>query len=111
LEDGPAIKVGKSRHSCLPCVAILLKEAPKFPERNPPIRVRKTVPDSWLQLTLREGKNRQVRKMCAAIGYPVLRLLRTAIEGLNLEEMTLGELKEVDKEFFYEELKLNKEKS
>ncbi len=107
LEDGPAIKVGKSRYSCLPCVASLLKEIPSLPERNPPIRVRKTVPDSWLQLTLREGKNRQVRKMCAAVGYPVLRLLRFSIEELSIEEMSLGELKEVDRAFFYECLKLN----
>jgi len=106
LEEGPQIKVGKKRYNCLPCDASLLEESPELPERDPPIRVRKTVPDRWIRLTLREGKNRQVRKMCAAIGFPVLRLLRESIEGLNLDEMALGELREIDRASFYDRLKL-----
>ncbi|MFK7808428.1 MAG: pseudouridine synthase [Saprospiraceae bacterium] len=106
LNAGPQIKVGKQKYKCLPCVGALLEKEPELPERDPPIRVRKTVPDSWLQLTLQEGKNRQVRKMCAAVGHPVLRLLRISIEDLTLEGMTLGELREIDKATFYTKLRL-----
>lgn len=107
LQSGPAIKVGKSRYKTLPCKAKLLTETPSVPERVPPIRVRKTVPDSWIALTLTEGKNRQVRKMCAAVGFPVLRLLRSGIEGFALEDMELGELKKVSRDEFMRRLKLS----
>ena len=106
LQDGPAIKVGKSRYKTLPCKATLLAEEPDVPERVPPIRVRKTVPDSWIELTLIEGKNRQVRKMCAAVGYPVLRLMRAGIEDLKLDDMVPGELREISREEFLKRLKL-----
>jgi 23S rRNA pseudouridine2457 synthase len=58
--------------------------------RQPPIRVRKSVPDFWLEITLGEGKNRQVRRMTAKAGYPCLRLVRVAIGRLNLFEQTAG---------------------
>ncbi len=106
LQSGPAIKLGKSRYKTLPCKVKLLTEAPDVPERVPPIRVRKTVPDSWVALTLTEGKNRQVRKMCAAVGYPVLRLLRSSIEGLALGDMQLGELRQVSRDEFMKSLNL-----
>jgi 23S rRNA pseudouridine2457 synthase len=61
------------------------------PERVPPIRVRKTVPDCWLQLVLREGRNRQVRRMTAAVGHPTLRLLRVAQAGISLDGLRPGE--------------------
>ncbi|GIV54326.1 MAG: ribosomal large subunit pseudouridine synthase E [Candidatus Kapaibacterium sp.] len=72
-----------------PCQARLLQEAPPVPPRHPPVRYRKTVPDAWLEITLTEGKNRQVRRMLAAIGHPVLRLIRVAIGGLTLEALQL----------------------
>lgn len=84
----------------------LLKEV-DFPERNPPVRFRKTVPTSWIQLSLTEGKNRQVRKMTAAIGFPTLRLIRVAIEDLHLENINAGEVVEMDKKTIYKLLKLS----
>lgn len=73
----------------LPCKARLLDPAPPHPPRVPPIRARKTVPDSWIELTLTEGKNRQVRRMTAAVGFPTLRLIRVAIGKLRLGEIHL----------------------
>ena len=71
----------------LPARAWLIDQPPTLPARVPPIRVRKTVPDAWIGLELVEGKNRQVRKMTAAVGHPTLRLIRARIM-----ELTLGEL-------------------
>jgi 23S rRNA pseudouridine2457 synthase len=73
----------------LPCKARLLDPAPSYPPRVPPIRERKTVPTSWLELTLTEGKNRQVRRMTAAVGYPTLRLIRVDIGNLRLGDLHL----------------------
>jgi 23S rRNA pseudouridine2457 synthase len=70
---------------------------PEVPPRNPPIRFRKSVPDSWVELELREGRNRQVRKMTAAVGFPTLRLVRMAIGGFRLPgAMGPGEWRELD---------------
>jgi len=64
---------------------------PEVPERPVPIRVRKTVPTSWIEITVSEGRNRQVRHMTAAVGYPTLRLIRTAIGPLSIERLAPGE--------------------
>ena len=64
--------------------------------RDPPIRFRKLIPTSWLELTLREGKNRQVRRMTAAVGYPTLRLVRFSIGEWTLEGLTSGKFSFVD---------------
>jgi 23S rRNA pseudouridine2457 synthase len=58
--------------------------------RDPPVRFRKTVPDAWLQLTIREGRNRQVRRMTAAVGLPTLRLIRTRIGEHELGDLAPG---------------------
>jgi 23S rRNA pseudouridine2457 synthase len=65
--------------------------------RTPPIRVRKNIPDSWLSLVLTEGKNRQVRKMTAAVGFPTLRLVRYRIERVTIDGLAPGEMREMNK--------------
>jgi 23S rRNA pseudouridine2457 synthase len=74
----------------LPAQARLLEPAPELPPRQPPIRERKQIPTAWLELVLIEGKNRQVRKMTAAVGFPTLRLVRTAIGSIPLGNLPLG---------------------
>lgn len=91
LEQGLVIQ----GHRTLPCRARLLDPQPQMPPREPPIRVRKNVPDCWLSLELVEGKNRQVRRMTAAIGHPTLRLVRVRIGALRLEDMAAGAWKEL----------------
>jgi 23S rRNA pseudouridine2457 synthase len=75
----------------LPCHVWLLDPQPQVPPRVPPIRMRKTVPDCWLGLELVEGKNRQVRRMTAAIGHPTLRLLRVRIGRFELGQLAPGQ--------------------
>ncbi|HXL25626.1 MAG TPA: pseudouridine synthase [Chthoniobacterales bacterium] len=77
--------------AALPCVARALEHPPDFPPRNPPIRFRKTVPDCWLSIILREGRNRQVRRMTAAVGLPTLRLVRVRIGKLQLKDLAPGD--------------------
>jgi 23S rRNA pseudouridine2457 synthase len=74
----------------LPARAWRLEPAPVVPPRNPPIRFRKSVPDSWIALELTEGRNRQVRRMTAAVGHPTLRLLRARIGGFELGSLAPG---------------------
>jgi 23S rRNA pseudouridine2457 synthase len=73
-----------------PCAVRRLEPAPSLPPRDPPIRVRKNVPDCWIALELSEGKNRQVRRMTAAIGHPTLRLVRARIGRLTLTSLALA---------------------
>ena len=69
-------------------------EAPDLWPRDPPVRFRETVPDSWLKLTIRQGRNRQVRRMTAAVGYLALRLVRWGIREWTVEGLGLGEWRE-----------------
>ena len=82
----------------LPAQARLLAEEPALPPRDPPIRFRKNIPTAWLELTLTEGRNRQVRRMTAAVGHPTLRLVRVAIGRLQLQGLQPGEWREISVE-------------
>lgn len=82
----------------LPCRARLHGVAPALPPRDPPIRERKEIPTSWLLLELREGKNRQVRRMTAKIGYPTLRLVRVGIGAFPLGDLAPGSWRTLDEE-------------
>jgi 23S rRNA pseudouridine2457 synthase len=75
----------------LPCRAWLLDPQPEIPQRDPPIRFRKNVADCWIAIELTEGKNRQVRRMTAAIGHPTLRLIRVQIGKFPLGKLGAGE--------------------
>ncbi|MBE9183333.1 pseudouridine synthase [Microcoleus sp. LEGE 07076] len=73
----------------------LLSAEPQLAPREPPIRFRKNIPTAWLQMTLTEGRNRQVRRMTAAVGFPTLRLVRSAIGHLQLNDLKPGEWREL----------------
>lgn len=88
IREGLTIRIKKKEYHTLPAEASLL-DPPDLPERVPPIRVRKNIPANWISISLIEGKNRQVRRMCAAIGYPVLRLIRVSIADYTLGEGVL----------------------
>jgi 23S rRNA pseudouridine2457 synthase len=87
LADGVLVQGIPTR----PAKVKLLEEEPSLPPRNPPIRFRKTVPTAWIEITLTEGRNRQVRRMTAAVGHPTLRLVRIAMGDLRLEGLLPGE--------------------
>ena len=91
LRKGVRLKDGLTR----PAGAERIAEPVLWP-RDPPIRVRKSVPDSWLKLTLREGRNRQVRRMTAAVGHPTLRLVRWSIGEWSLDGIAPGEWRTVE---------------
>lgn len=97
LESGVDINVDGKLYRTLPAQAHILNEEPNLPERNPPIRFRKNIPTTWISLSLIEGKNRQVRKMTAAIGFPTLRLIRFKIGSMTAENMLPGDYIEIPK--------------
>jgi 23S rRNA pseudouridine2457 synthase len=91
LQRGPIIQGRKSE----PCRARLIHPDPEPPPRNPPIRFRKSVSTAWIELELIEGKNRQVRRMTAAIGHPTLRLIRVQIGDFVLGDLAAGQWREL----------------
>ncbi|HVI59492.1 MAG TPA: pseudouridine synthase [Luteimonas sp.] len=95
LRDGVTLNDGPTR----PAAARLLDAPPPLWPRDPPVRFRKTVPDAWLELAIREGRNRQVRRMTAAVGLPTLRLVRTAIGPWTLRDLPPGGWREVEASF------------
>lgn len=87
LKQGVTIRNYRTR----PTQASLLSEPPLLPPRTPPIRFRKNIPTAWMTMTLYEGRNRQVRRMTAAVGFPTLRLVRVAIAHLQLQDLQPGQ--------------------
>lgn len=86
LNDGPTLPAGARR----------MDEPPGLWPRTPPIRFRAAIPTHWIEIVLREGRNRQVRRMTAAVGLPTLRLVRAAIGPVALDDLQPGQWREVD---------------
>jgi 23S rRNA pseudouridine2457 synthase len=95
MQEGVAIGLYGERYGTRPCTAFRLEPAPDFPERSRRIRDDRHGPTSWVSITVTEGKNRQVRKMTAAVGFPTLRLVRVRIGNIRLGEHALGSVTEV----------------
>ena len=93
LRAGVTLKDGPTRHAKVQSMA-----PPALWERDPPVRFRKSVPDSWLSLTINEGRNRQVRRMVAHVGYPCLRLVRWSVGAWDLDGLNLGKYRMTDAE-------------
>lgn len=108
LENGVSINIEGKEYKTKPIKTNLLLPELNLPPRNPPIRFRKNIPTSWLELTLTEGKNRQVRKMTAAAGFPTLRLVRYSIENITIENMQPGSIIEMSEHAIYKKLLLTK---
>jgi 23S rRNA pseudouridine2457 synthase len=92
LRQGVQLNDGMTR----PARAELMSTAPDVWERDPPIRVRQSKPTAWLELGIREGRNRQVRRMTAAVGFPTLRLIRAAIGPHSLDGLAPGHWRDVN---------------
>lgn len=91
LRTGVDLKDGRTA----PCGVTRMDPPEWLWDRDPPVRVRKTIRDSWVQLTLAEGRNRQVRRMCACVGFPVIRLLRYSIGPHTIADLAPGEWRDV----------------
>ncbi len=92
LEAGVSITIDGKPFRTKPAKASLFDAPPEVPDRNPPIRFRQHIPAPWIRLILSEGKNRQVRKMTAATGFPTLRLIRYRIGRLDIRGMLPGDM-------------------
>lgn len=104
LETGVEIKINGKVHRTLP--AKVRKIKPEIEERIPPVNYLKHPTRTWLEITLTEGKNRQVRRMTAKVGHPTLRLLRVAIEDLRLDPLKSGEITQISEKALKKKLNL-----
>ena len=91
LRSGVRLKDGMTRPAKIDAI-----DPPDLWDRNPPIRVRKNIPDRWIALTIAEGRNRQVRRMTAAAGFPTLRLVRWSVREWTVEGLAPGEWREIE---------------
>ena len=92
LAKGVTINIDGKQYKTKTAKVKLLPDTIQVPERNPPIRFRKSIPATWASIQLTEGKNRQVRKMFAAVGFPVLRLIRAQMGRYTIDKMQAGDL-------------------
>jgi 23S rRNA pseudouridine2457 synthase len=97
LETGVTITVDGKPYRTKPCIVHPFETQPAVPDRDPPIRYRANIPTTWIRLLLTEGKNRQVRKMTAQVGFPTLRLIRYRIEKLELMGLNPGEMRSLSR--------------
>jgi len=104
IEQGVDINIDGSTYRTRSCKTSLFQDIPFVAERSTPIRFRKDIPAPWISMVLTEGKNRQVRKMTAAVGFPTLRLIRYRIEGIELGNMKPGDILKVSKNTLYKKL-------
>jgi 23S rRNA pseudouridine2457 synthase len=104
LEGGLEISVESEPYFTKPAKAKVIPSPKNLPDRGHP--VKDSLPTSWIELTLTEGKNRQVRRMTAGVGFPTLRLIRVAIEDVRLENMQPGEVRELKKEALLKKLNI-----
>lgn len=106
LQQGVTISIDGKKHRTKKCVASVFATAPQVPDRNPPVRFRKNIPTSWIKIQLTEGKNRQVRRMTAAVGFPTLRLIRHSIEKCTVQGLQPGEMRLLEEKEIYKLLSI-----
>ena len=104
LSNGVDINLDGKIYRTKKAIAKKFEIDPTVPDRNPPIRFRKEIPAPWIELILTEGKNRQVRKMTAKVGFPTLRLIRNSIEGIRLGNLQPGEMRALTEQEIYQKL-------
>ena len=95
LQNPMKLKIKGKEFTTRPCRVSIIEPRPDYVDRLPPVRVRKSIPDTWMSITLTEGKNRQVRRMTAGAGFPTLRLIREAIGPFKLMGLKAGEVREI----------------
>lgn len=105
LRGGIGINVNGKQHQTRK--AEVQRISPNVSDRVPPVNYKKHSITSWLEISLTEGKNRQVRKMTAKVGHPTLRLIRVAIESLNLEPLKSGEITQISQKVIYKKLNID----
>jgi 23S rRNA pseudouridine2457 synthase len=108
MQQGLRLNIKSEIHYTKTSAVQIFNQPPEVAERNPPVRYRKNISTSWIKIILKEGKNRQVRKMTAAVGCPTLRLIRYRIEEITLQDLHPGEMKRMPKQELYNLLKIKK---
>jgi 23S rRNA pseudouridine2457 synthase len=104
LQNGVEINVNGKIYTTKHCAVSTFSEAPSLPLRNPPVRYRKNIPTTSIKIILKEGRNRQVRRMTAKVGFPALRLVRYRIEDIELDDLQPGEMTELSERTIYKKL-------